>query len=134
MVRRYGRIPRGERLTASLPHGHWKTTVFLAALRADAITAPSVIGGAANRQTFPALVQQFLVQNLAPGDVVVMDDLRSREVGGVREAIVAQGRRANGRRTRRCDRRRPGNLLSRPMEPLLRQRGMPLTPERDPLP
>lgn len=91
MARRYGRSPRGERLVASVPHGHWKTSTFLAALRADSITAPCVIDGAVNGETFLAWVEQFLAPTLAPGDVVVMDNLGSHKVVGVREAIAAQG-------------------------------------------
>lgn len=91
MVRRYGRSARGERLVASVPHGHWKTSTFLAALRADAITAPCVIDGAVNGETFLAWVEQFLAPTLAPGDVVVMDNLGSHKVAGVREAIAQRG-------------------------------------------
>ena len=52
MVRRYGRAPRGRRLIAGVPHGHWQTSTFLAALRHEAITAPCVIDGPINGQTF----------------------------------------------------------------------------------
>lgn len=91
MARRYGRSPRGERLVASVPHGHWKTSTFLAALRDDAITAPCVIDGAVNGETFLAWVEQFLAPTLEPGDVVVMDNLGSHKVAGVREAIAGRG-------------------------------------------
>jgi putative transposase len=93
MTRRYGRAPRGQRLVASVPHGHWKTSTFLAALRVDAITAPCVIDGAINGDIFRAYVEQLLVPTLKPGDVVVMDNLSSHKVAGVREAIEAAGAR-----------------------------------------
>ncbi len=41
-----GRCPRGKRLVAKVPHGHWKTTTFVAALRSTGLTAPTVIDGA----------------------------------------------------------------------------------------
>jgi len=91
MVRRYGRAPRGQRLVAGAPHGHWQTSTFLAALRQDQITAPCVIDGAINGETFLAYVEQILVPTLAPGDVVIMDNLGSHKVAGVRQAIDAAG-------------------------------------------
>lgn len=91
MGRRYGRCRRGDRLNAKLPHGHWKTTTFVAGLRADGITAPCVIDGPMNGPTFRAYVEQFLAPTLKPGDVVVMDNLSAHKVEGVREAIEAAG-------------------------------------------
>lgn len=91
MARRHGRCPRGARLVAAVPHGHWKTSTFLAALRHDRMTAPCVIDGAINGETFRAYVEQFLAPVLEPGDIVVMDNLGSHKVAGVREAIEARG-------------------------------------------
>jgi transposase len=91
MARRYGRAPRGERVIASVPHGHWMTSTFVAGLREDAITAPLVIDGAMNGETFRAYIEQFLAPTLAPGDIVIMDNLPSHKVAGVREAIEARG-------------------------------------------
>jgi transposase len=91
MARRYGRAPRGERVIASVPHGHWKTSTFVAGLRDDAVTAPLVIDGAMNGETFRAYIEQFLAPTLAHGDIVIMDNLPSHKVAGVREAIEARG-------------------------------------------
>ncbi len=91
MVRRYGRAPRGQRLIARVPHGHWKTTTFLAALRCDAITAPCVIDGPINGELFLAYVEQFLVPTLKPGDTVIIDNLGSHKSEAVRRAIEAAG-------------------------------------------
>lgn len=93
MARCYGRARRGQRVVASVPHGHWKTTTFLAALRHDRITAPCVFDGAINGARFLAYVEQALAPTLAAGDVVVMDNLPAHKVQGVREAIEAQGAR-----------------------------------------
>jgi transposase len=93
MARRYGRAPRGERVVAAIPHGHWKTTTFLAALRHDRITAPCVFDGPINGERFLAWVEQALVPTLTPGDIVIMDNLGSHKVAGVREAIEAAGAR-----------------------------------------
>ncbi len=84
MARRYGRAPRGERVVAAIPHGHWKTTTFIAALRYDRITAPCVFDGAINGACFLAWVQQALVPTLSKGDIVIMDNLSSHKIAGVR--------------------------------------------------
>lgn len=91
MTRRYGLAPRGRRLVAPVPHGHWKTSTFLAALRQDRLAAPCVLDGAINGAAFLAYVEQFLAPELRPGDIVVMDNLGSHKVAGVREAIEACG-------------------------------------------
>jgi len=91
MARLRGRAPSGVRLVASAPRGHWKTTTFVAALRADGLTAPLVVDGAINGEMFEAYVRQFVVPTLQPGDVVVMDNLASHKRAGVREAIEAAG-------------------------------------------
>jgi len=91
MARRYGRAPRGERVVAAIPHGHWKTTTFVAGLRLDGLSAPLVLDGPINGEAFRAYVEQFLAPTLSPGDIVVMDNLGSHKVVGVREAIQARG-------------------------------------------
>lgn len=74
-----------------MPHGHWKTTTFLSALRADGLFAPLVVDGAINGAVFLAWVQQQLVPALRSGDIVVMDNLSAHKVAGVRQAIEAAG-------------------------------------------
>ena len=76
-----GWAPRGRRLEARVPHGHWKTMTFLAALRCDRITAPIVLDGPINGEGFLAYVEQALVPTLAPGDIVVLDNLGSQGQG-----------------------------------------------------
>jgi transposase len=91
MTRRYGRAPRGQRLVAAVPHGHWKTSTFVAGLRTSGLTAPLVVDGAMNGDIFRAYVEQVLAPTLKPGDVVILDNLSSHKVTGVREAIEARG-------------------------------------------
>lgn len=91
MARRHGRARRGQRLVAAVPHGHWKTTTFLAALRHDRITAPCVFDGAINGERFLAYVEQALAPTLGCGDVVIMDNLPAHKVQGVRQAVEARG-------------------------------------------
>ena len=91
MTRRYGRAKCGHRLVAAVPHGHWKTTTFVGALRCDGLTAPLVIDGAINGELFLAYVEQVLVPTLKPDDVVIMDNLRVHKMAAVRQAIEAAG-------------------------------------------
>ncbi len=91
MTRLYGRAPRGQRLIGTAPFGHWNTTTFVAALRHDRIVAPMVLNGAMNGRAFKAWVEQSLAPTLAPGDMVIADNLGSHKVTGVREAIEASG-------------------------------------------
>lgn len=91
MARLRGRAPRGKRLIAAVPHGHWKTSTFIGALRCDGQTAPGVFNGAINGELFVAYVEQILVPRLKPRDMVIMDNPRSHKVAGVREAMLRTG-------------------------------------------
>jgi transposase len=88
-----GWFARGQRLKAKVPHGHWKTMTFLAALRHDRIDAPFVFDGPINGESFLLYVEQALVPTLLPGDIVVMDNLGSHKSQAVRKAIRAVGAR-----------------------------------------
>ena len=91
MVRLRGRYLRGERLVASVPHGHWKTITFVADLCHDGIVAPFVIDGAMNGPIFLAYIEQCLAPTLGRRDIVIMDNLPTHKVAGVVEAIEAVG-------------------------------------------
>jgi transposase len=93
MTRLRGRAPRGQRCRAAVPHGHWKTTTFVGALRLQGLTAPMVLDGPMNGSAFRAYVEQVLAPTLRPGDIVIMDNLPAHKVGGVRAAIEATGAR-----------------------------------------
>ena len=86
-----GWAPSGARLKASVPHGHWKTMTFIAALRHDRIEAPWLINGPINGERFRIYIEQVLVPTLKPGDVVVMDNLGSHKGKAVRRAIRSVG-------------------------------------------
>ena len=91
MTRLRGWSPRGAKLLAKVPHGHWQTLTFLAALRHDRIDAPLVLDGPVNGESFLAWVEQMLVPTLARGDIVIMDNLGSHKGLAVRRAIRAAG-------------------------------------------
>ena len=93
MARRYGRSPRGTRCRAPVPHGHWKTTTFIGALRLEGMTAPMVLDGAMHGAGLPRLcyVEQVLVPTLKPGDIVIMDNLPAQKPTAARQAIEKAG-------------------------------------------
>ncbi len=93
MARLYGRCARGERLRAGIPHGHWKTTTFVAGLRLSGFTAPMVLDGPMTGRWFLAYVEQILCPTLRAGDVVIMDNLPAHKSAAVRAAITATGAR-----------------------------------------
>jgi transposase len=91
MARRYGRSPSDQRLVAAVPHGHWRTTTFIAGLRQSGILAPLVFDGPMTGIAFRAYVEQSLAPALESGDVVVLDNLAAHKVDGVRQALAAVG-------------------------------------------
>ena len=93
MVRLRGRCRSGERLIGRVPHGHWKTSTFVAGLRCDALTAPFVVDAPMNGAIFRAYLEQCLVPTLRPGDTVIMDNLPAHKTVAVRAIIEAAGAR-----------------------------------------
>jgi hypothetical protein len=91
MIRIWGRSERGTRLIERTPHGHWKTSSFIAGLRVDGMVAPCVFDGAITGEMFLSYIEQALVPTLARDDIVVMDNVGCHKVAGVREAIEAAG-------------------------------------------
>lgn len=91
MTRLHGRCAKGKRLIGKVPHGHRKTLTFVAGLRCDGIIAPCVFDGPIDGESFLAWVIQFLVRDLRPGDIVVMDNLSSHKGKAIRRAIRSAG-------------------------------------------
>ena len=91
MARTHGRCRRGERLRVGVPHGHWKTTTFIAGLTTRGMIAPFVLDGPINRSAFETYVERVLAPELRQGDIVVMDNLSSHKGPKVRERVEAAG-------------------------------------------
>lgn len=91
MTRLRGRAPRGERLIAKTPHGHWQTTTLIAALGVEGMCCSTVVDGAINGDIFEAFVAQVLVPQLRPGDVVIMDNLSSHKRARTEQLIQNAG-------------------------------------------
>ena len=88
-----GWAPKGERLPGKAPFGHWNTMTFLAALRHDRVSAPWIIDGPINAERFRIYVEQVLVPELKPGNIVIMDNLGSHKPKAIRDAIRGAGAR-----------------------------------------
>lgn len=93
MTRLYGWGPTHERVVGSVPHGHWRTTTFVAAFRLAGLFAPLVVDGALNGELFAQYVRRQLAPSLRPGDLLVMDNLPAHKVKGVAEAVHARDAR-----------------------------------------
>ena len=91
MARRYGWGWKSSRVVDQIPHGHWKTTTFVGAIRSTGLVAPTVLDGPMTGEFFLAYVQQQLIRTLNPGDVVIMDNLASHKQQGVTDAIHSVG-------------------------------------------
>ena len=87
MTRAGGYAPRGTRLTAHVPHGHWKTTTLVAGLTARGLIAPMVLDGPMDAAAFTAYVEQVLTKEVRRGDLVILDNLSSHKTAGVRAAL-----------------------------------------------
>lgn len=91
MARLRGWAPKGQRCRAAIPHGHWKTVTFVGGLTHRGFVAPMLLDGPMDGEAFRAWCEQMLVPVLRPGHIVIMDNLASHKVAGVREAIEACG-------------------------------------------
>ena len=91
LARLYGRSLQGERLIGSAPAGHWLTTSMLAAIRIDGPVAPLLVDGPIDGVMFVAWVERFLIRELRPGDVVILDNLNTHRVSGISKALGAAG-------------------------------------------
>ena len=91
MARLRGRCPRGQRMVAAIPHGHWKTMTFIAGLRGDGLTAPWVIEGAMDGDAFEQYIKTQLAPTLQKGDVVGLDNLPAHKRDGARRAVEKRG-------------------------------------------
>lgn len=91
MTRLRGRAPRGRRLLAKAPHGHWRTTTMISSVRLDGSTACMTIEGATDTAVFQAYVREILAPSLRPGDIVIMDNLGPHKNEQTLALIAAAG-------------------------------------------
>ena len=92
MGRTYGRAPVGERVAAAAP-GAWKNVTLISGLRTSGVVATLAVPGATDRAVFEQYVEQMLVPELQPGDVVVWDNLSPHKSASAIATIEAAGAR-----------------------------------------
>lgn len=91
LARLYGRCPRGERCLSAVPHGHWQSSTFIAALRHEQVEAPFLIDGPVDAEVFTVYLQQVLGPCLQPGDTLILDNLATHKVQRVGQILAARG-------------------------------------------
>lgn len=91
MTRTRGRAPRGQRVQGSAPHGHWKVTTMIGAIRLSGMAAAMTVDSSTDSDVFRTFVKQVLVPVLRRGDVVIMDNLSPHKATGVQDMIIAAG-------------------------------------------
>jgi transposase len=91
MTRLYARCRGGRRIAEANPGGHWKTVTLLGAMRLGGMFAPMTVEAATDAEIFLAYVDRVLAPELKPGDLVVMDNLSSHKVHGIRQRIEEAG-------------------------------------------
>jgi transposase len=91
MARHYGRCPTGRRCVSSLPHGHWQSSTFLAALRHESVGAPLLIDGPVDADAFTAYLEQVLCPELHEGDTLILDNLSTHKIASVHRLLSARG-------------------------------------------
>lgn len=87
MARRYGRAIGKARVVDDVPLNTPKTTTLLSSIRIGGETVPTFFEGALNGERFLQYLQEKLIPSLHENDIVVMDNLRSHKVAGVKEMI-----------------------------------------------
>jgi transposase len=91
MARHYGRCTVGRRCLSALPHGHWKSSTFLAALRHQSVGAPFLVEGPVDADVFTAYLQHVLCPELRPGDTLILDNLSTHKIPSVHRLLSACG-------------------------------------------
>ena len=91
MARHYGRCPMGQRCFSAVPHGHWQSSTFIAALRHDRIAAPFLVDGPVDTDVFTAYLEQVLCPQLREGDTLILDNLSTHKIASVTRLLSARG-------------------------------------------
>jgi transposase len=91
LARLHGRSPRGERCRSAVPHGHWQSSTFIAALRHEQIEAPFLVDGPVDAEVFTAYLQQVLWPCLHPGDTLILDNLATHKIQSVGRMLSDRG-------------------------------------------
>ena len=91
MSRRYARSAIGQRANDAIPLNTGKSTTILSSVRLDGTIIPVFFAGAVNQERFAHYLKEHLIPTLKPGDIVIMDNLRTHKVDGVAALIQSVG-------------------------------------------
>jgi transposase len=91
MARRHGRCLRGERCHSTVPHGHWQSSTFIAALRHEGLAAPFLVEGPVDADVFTIYLQEVLGPHLRRGDTLILDNLATHKIQSVGPILADRG-------------------------------------------
>lgn len=91
MARRYGRSPIGQRCLGPIPHGHWQTSTFIAALRHESVEAPFWVDGPVDAEVFTVYLEKVLCPQLHEGDTLILDNLSTHKIQTVKPLLSVRG-------------------------------------------
>lgn len=91
MARVYGRCPVGQRCLSAIPHGHWQSTTFIAALRHESIAAPFLVEGPVDAEVFTVYLEQVLGPQLREGETLILDNLATHKIQNTARLLSARG-------------------------------------------
>lgn len=87
----YARAPKGQRAHGSAPRNHGQNTTLVAALAPTGLQAPMTLLGALDSDAFAVYVREVLLPTLAPGPVVILDNLSVHKRADIRALVDAAG-------------------------------------------
>lgn len=91
LARDHGRCPMGQPCTSAIPHGHWQSSTFIAALRHESVAAPFLIEGPVDAEVFTTYLQHVLSPQLRAGDTVILDNLSTHKIQDVTRILSPRG-------------------------------------------
>ncbi len=91
LARGYGRCPIGQRCLSTIPHGHWQSSTFIAALRQESVEAPFLVEGPVDAEVFTVYLEQVLGPQLRAGDTLILDNLSTHKIQKIGPLLSARG-------------------------------------------
>ena len=88
LTRLYGRAPPGERVIGTVPQNYGQNVTMLGAVGVQGVQAVMTGEGATAAEVFRTYVKRVLGPTLAPGDIIVLDNLSAHKARGVQQALA----------------------------------------------
>lgn len=84
----YARAPSSQRAVGQKPAGHYHNTTLISAIRQTGIAGSLAFDGACDTTAFCVYLDEVLLPNLNPGDVLVMDNLQVHKSAAVQRRLA----------------------------------------------